>query len=60
MGTLDPLLEDSILMHERWAAAGNHGELAIYPESPHAFTALPSPIAEAARRRVLEFVLPRL
>jgi acetyl esterase/lipase len=60
VGAIDPLLEDSILMSERWAAAGNEAELAVYPESPHAFTALPSPIADAARRRVLDFVLPRL
>jgi acetyl esterase len=60
VGTIDPLLEDSILMHERWQAAGNPAELAIYPESPHAFTAFPTPIADAARARILDFVLPRL
>jgi acetyl esterase/lipase len=60
VGTIDPLLDDSIRMCERWQAAGNVAELAVYPESPHAFTAFPTPIAAAARQRVLDFVLPRL
>lgn len=31
VGTEDRLLDDSLFMHDRWVAAGNLAELAIYP-----------------------------
>jgi acetyl esterase len=31
VGTKDALLDDTLFMHARWVAAGNDGELAIYP-----------------------------
>jgi len=41
IGTRDALLDDSLFMHSRWVAAGNPGELAIYPGACHGFVAFP-------------------
>jgi acetyl esterase len=41
VGTLDPLLDDSLFMAARWEQAGNDAELRVFPESVHAFNAFP-------------------
>lgn len=41
IGTKDALLDDSLFMHARWVAAGNEGELDIYPGACHGFIAFP-------------------
>ena len=41
VGTLDPLLDDSLFMSARWAAAGSRAELAIYPGGVHGFNLFP-------------------
>ena len=51
VGTLDAFFEDNLAMAMRWLAAGNLAELAVYPESPHAFTVFPTAMAHAANRR---------
>jgi acetyl esterase/lipase len=33
IGTIDPLLDDSLFLYARWIAAGNEAELAIYPDA---------------------------
>ena len=48
VGTKDALMDDSLFMHARWVAAGNAGELAIYPGGPHGFTLFPSDLSIAA------------
>jgi acetyl esterase/lipase len=37
VGTEDHLLDDSLGLAARWAAAGNHTELVVLPDLPHAF-----------------------
>lgn len=57
VGTLDPLIDDTLFMHSRWMAAGNGAELAIYPGGVHAFTAFPIELGRRANERIREFVL---
>ena len=56
VGTKDALLDDSLFMHARWQAAGNHAELAIYPGAVHGFIAFPAPQTFAAIERQCAFV----
>ena len=56
IGTLDPLLDDTLFMHARWIAAGNEAELAIYPGAPHAFNLLPMPLGAPANARCDAFL----
>ncbi len=51
VGTLDYLYDDSLFMAARWRADGNPAELAIYPASPHGFTAFPTKLTQAANHR---------
>ena len=37
VGTIDPLLDDTLFMHARWLAAGNEGELALSAGGVHGF-----------------------
>jgi acetyl esterase/lipase len=52
IGTIDPLLDDTLFLYMRWIAAGNDAELAIYPGAPHAFNIFPMPLAAPANARI--------
>src|SRR5260370_14285240 len=41
VGALDPLLDDSPFMSQRWRAARHETRLTGYPEAPHRFLRLP-------------------
>jgi len=56
VGTLDPLIDDTLFMHMRWSAAGNPAELAIYPGGIHAFDAFPIALARKANARIRAFI----
>ena len=56
VGTLDPLLDDSLFMHARWVAAGNEAELAVYPGGVHGMDAFPTPLARDATSRMHAFI----
>jgi len=56
VGTIDPLVDDTLFMHMRWAAAGNHAQLAAYPGGVHGFTLLGSEIAEEANQKIGRFL----
>lgn len=56
VGTLDPLLDDSLFMYMRWISAGNQAELALCPGAIHGFTTGETLQAEAAKAHMLEFI----
>jgi acetyl esterase/lipase len=56
VGTLDPLLDDTLFMAQRWLAAANRAELAIYPGGVHGFNLFPMPLGAAALRRSETFL----
>jgi len=60
VGTLDALLDDTLFMHQRWMAAGNKSELAVYPGGPHGFDGHPTKLASKARAKMDEFIRERL
>ena len=56
IGTLDPLLDDSLFMWAKWLAAGNRADMAIYPGGIHGFNAFPFPLAQQANDRIDGFL----
>ena len=56
VGTLDPLLDDTLFMSQRWLSAGAPAELAVYPGGPHGFDGHPTRMARKARERMNEFI----
>jgi acetyl esterase/lipase len=46
VGALDPLLDDSVLLAERWQAANGNAELHVVPDAPHGFNRLPTRMAK--------------
>lgn len=56
VGTSDPLLDDTLFMSARWAAARNETALHIAPGGIHAFDAFPTTLAAQARDRMHRFV----
>jgi acetyl esterase len=59
IGTLDPLLDDSLFMYSRWIAAGNQAELAIYPGAVHGFVLYPYAQGRQANARINDFLARR-
>jgi acetyl esterase/lipase len=60
VGTLDPLLDDSLFLAARLQAAGVRAELAVAPGGVHGFNAFPLAIAREANRRCMDFVAAAL
>ncbi|MCA8887701.1 MAG: alpha/beta hydrolase fold domain-containing protein, partial [Parvularculaceae bacterium] len=60
IGTLDPMIDDTMFMASRWIAAGCEADLAIYPGGVHLFDRLPVSIARQAKMRMREFMSARL
>lgn len=56
VGTRDALLDDSMMMANRWLAAGNRAELAVWPGGCHGFTLFPGALSEAATARIDRFL----
>jgi len=56
VGTRDALLDDSLFMAPRWAAAGNDTELAVFPGGAHVFIAFPGDLAEQGLTKIEAFL----
>ena len=56
VGTMDPLIDDTLFMSERWRVAGNEAEVAIYPEGVHAFNGYPTVLGRKANENQYEFL----
>jgi acetyl esterase len=52
IGALDDVLEDTLLMAMRLAAAGGEADVRVYPESPHGFLGFPIAMARAANEDI--------
>jgi acetyl esterase len=60
VGTEDILLEDTLAMTARMAAAGGEVDLRVYPESPHGFLSFPIAMAAAANEEIESWLAERL
>ena len=56
VGTLDPLLDDSLFMASRWQLAGNPAELRVWPDAVHGFNAFPIALAALADAAAFEYL----
>jgi len=56
VGSIDPLLDDTLFMHMRWQAAGNTAQLAIYPGGTHGFNSFDGDLAAAGNRGIAQFL----
>lgn len=56
VGTLDPLLDDTLFMEARWRASGAATELHVWPEAIHGFTGFPLAMSRAAGAVVETFL----
>lgn len=59
-GTIDPLIDDSRLMAERWTATNGNATLIIVPDAPHAFNRLPTRVASRTNGFVRNWIGQRL
>ncbi|MEA3510033.1 MAG: alpha/beta hydrolase fold domain-containing protein [Actinomycetota bacterium] len=60
VGTLDPLLDDTLLLAARWTAAGSAADLSVVPGAAHGFASAPTRDAETARKQIDHFIAERV
>jgi acetyl esterase len=56
VGSVDPLLDDSLFMHMRWQAAESVSYLAIYPGGTHGFNSFDGELATAGNQGIADFL----
>ena len=56
VGTLDPLLDDTLFMEARWRTAGARTELRVWAEAIHGFNAFPLRLTAVARQEQYAFL----
>lgn len=55
-GTEDGLIDDTLFMAARWAAAGHRAEIALSPGGPHAFQGMDLALARKSNERIDAFL----
>jgi acetyl esterase/lipase len=60
VGTCDHLLDDTLMLASRWAAAGNDVELFVAPDMPHGFMAYPCALTDRWTARTNDWIARRL
>lgn len=60
VGTADHLLDDTLMLAPRWAAAGNDVELFVAPDMPHGFMAFPCGITSEWQAATDRWIAARL
>src|SRR5262249_22540521 len=60
VGNLDPLRDESILMAARWQIDGSRADLDVWPEGPHAFANIATPLGELAADRATDWITAAL
>jgi acetyl esterase len=56
IGTLDPLLDDTLFMEARWRAAGGRTELRVWPEAVHGVNLFDLKVTAAVRAEQYAFL----
>lgn len=56
VGELDPLLDDTLFLHQRLLAAGNDSDLIAYPDAPHGFNGHPTEIGKHCNASIISFL----
>jgi acetyl esterase/lipase len=60
VGALDPLIDDSTLLHERWQRESGNAELLLAPDAPHAFNRFPTRLAARTNGMIRDWINARL
>lgn len=60
VGDLDPLLDDTTFMYQRWLAARNVASLLVFPEAPHGFNHADTGLARHCNATIAAFLGNRL
>ncbi|CDZ46124.1 alpha/beta hydrolase [Neorhizobium galegae] len=55
-GALDPIMEDTIRMHDRWQRQAGRSDLLVVPEGPHGFERLPTRLAAKTRQFMADWI----
>jgi len=58
-GTRDGLVDDTLFMASRWAAAGNEADVVLWPEGPHNFLVMDIALARQSLAHAIEWLNKR-
>jgi acetyl esterase/lipase len=59
-GALDPIIDDSRKMYDRWQALNGNAEIVVVPDAPHGFERFPTRLASRTKAYAQEWMKRRL